>query len=147
MVKLKLPPLAVMLVFGSLMYVLAVVLPVGEFHFFGRIWLLYTLLVAAFVIALLALVSGRSGTTVDPSKSGRLVVKGIYGYSRNPIYLAMLLCLLAWGLWLGNVFNTLVAAFFVSYMNRFQIVPEERALARNFGREYQQYCSQVRRWF
>jgi protein-S-isoprenylcysteine O-methyltransferase Ste14 len=76
-----------------------------------------------------------------------LEVKGIYGYSRNPMYLAMLLCLLAWGLWLGNVFNTLVAAFFVSYMNRFQIVPEERALTRVFGREYQLYCSQVRRWF
>jgi len=35
---------------------------------------------------------------------------------------------------------------FVMYMNRFQIGPEERALARLFGSEFTQYCSQVRRW-
>lgn len=140
-----------MLFFGTLMYFLHLVLPVGEFYFFGRVGLVCFLLVLAFVIGVLALVDFvRAGTSVDPrkpSKSSRLVVKGIYNYSRNPMYLALLLCLLAWGLWLGNVFNSILAALFVSYMNRFQIVPEERELAKLYGREYRQYCSLVRRWF
>jgi protein-S-isoprenylcysteine O-methyltransferase Ste14 len=63
------------------------------------------------------------------------------------MYLALLLILLAWGLWLGNAFNTLLAAGFVGYMNRFQIIPEEEALTAMFGKRYQQYCKQVRRWF
>jgi protein-S-isoprenylcysteine O-methyltransferase Ste14 len=63
------------------------------------------------------------------------------------MYLAILLVLLAWGLWLGNAFNTLLAAGFVGYMNKFQIRPEEEALATIFGKEFQQYCTQVRRWF
>lgn len=63
------------------------------------------------------------------------------------MYLALLLVLVAWGLWLGNAFNTIVAAGFVSYMNVFQIIPEEKILHQVFGKEYQQYCVFVRRWF
>jgi protein-S-isoprenylcysteine O-methyltransferase Ste14 len=55
--------------------------------------------------------------------------------------------LLAFGLWLGNVFNTLLAAGFVSYMNAYQIIPEEEALVKLYGKDYQQYCIKVRRWF
>lgn len=39
------------------------------------------------------------------------------------MYLALLLLLLSWGLYLGNAFNTLLAAGFVYYMNTFQIMP------------------------
>ena len=62
------------------------------------------------------------------------------------MYLALLLFLLAFSLWLGNAFNILLAAGFVSYMNRFQISPEERALAASFGEPYKAYLKQVRRW-
>jgi protein-S-isoprenylcysteine O-methyltransferase Ste14 len=63
------------------------------------------------------------------------------------MYLAMLLLLLAFGVKLGNAFNTLVAAGFVAYMNRFQIVPEERILLDKFGRSFKEYCTLTRRWF
>ena len=84
---------------------------------------------------------------MNPSKATSLVTGGIYNYSRNPMYLALLLILLAWGLWLGNAFNILLAAGFVGYMNKFQIIPEETALASKFGKTYHQYCILVRRWF
>ena len=58
-----------------------------------------------------------------------------------------LLVLLAFGLTLGNAFNTLVAAGFVSYMNKFQIKPEEEVLEKKFGKEYSIYCKLTRRWF
>lgn len=89
-------------------------------------------------------------TTIDPSKPSKtvkLVTNGVYAFTRNPMYLAMLLLLLGWGgLWLGNAFNTLLAAGFVGYMNRFQIMPEEETLERIFGSSYRSYCLSVRRW-
>ena len=149
--KLKIPPALVFLIFGLLMYLLAKWLPVGYFDFFGRIYLMVLLLVLAVIVALTALFQFfKSKTTIDPTspgKASKLVMDGIYKFSRNPMYLALLLLLIAWGLWLGNAFNTLLAAGFVGYMNRFQIVPEEEMLLQIFGKVYQQYSVKVRRWF
>ena len=149
--KLKLPPAVIVLVFAGLMYVLAKFLPFGYFDFFGRRYLMIALLLLAIGIGLLALLQFFSSkTTIDPtvpSKATKLVTRGLFKFSRNPMYLALLLLLLAWGIWLGNAFNTILAAGFVTYMNRFQIMPEEEALNTLFGKEYQQYLSKVRRWF
>ncbi len=149
--KLKIPPAFVVLSFGLLMFLLARFLPVGSFDFFGREYLIKVLLGAAIGIAVVSMVQFyRAKTTIDPltpSKASQLVINGIYQYSRNPIYLALLLILLAWGLWLENAFNTILAAGFVYYMNAFQIIPEEQALTQIFGKEYTRYCTQVRRWF
>ncbi|MEB8329413.1 isoprenylcysteine carboxylmethyltransferase family protein [Flavobacteriaceae bacterium KMM 6897] len=149
--KLKLPPAVIFVFFGGFMYVLDLLLPVGEFDFFGRFWLIRILLVLAITVGCLSLFQFiRAKTTIDPltpSKSSRLVTQGVYRISRNPMYFALLLLLLAFGLWLGNVFNTLLAAGFVSYMNAFQIIPEEEVLVKLYGKEYQQYCIKVRRWF
>ncbi len=149
--KLKVPPIFVFLVFGLLMYLLAAFLPVGYFDFFGRRYLMIVLLTIAGCIGAIALFQFfKSKTTVDPvnpSKASKLVSSGIYQYSRNPMYLGLLLLLLAWGLHLGNAFNIVLAAGFVAYMNRFQIVPEEETLSKLFGKEYAQYCTLVRRWF
>lgn len=149
--KLRIPPQMVAFIFGTAMYILARLLPFGHFDFFGRRYLIYILAAMAIVLAALAKWQFRKfNTTSDPttpSKATTLVTDGIYDYSRNPMYLALLLILLAWGLWLGNAFNTLLAAGFVGYMNKFQIIPEENALASNFGKSYQQYCNLVRRWF
>lgn len=109
------------------------------------------LLCVASIIATIALIQFfTSRTSIDPAnpeKSSKLVTTGIYQYSRNPMYLALLMILLAWGLYLGNAFNTLTAAGFVYYMNAFQIIPEEKHLQKKFGGAYKQYCSLVRRWF
>jgi len=149
--KLKIPPLIIALIFGLFMYLLAIFLPVGYFDFFGRNYLMYLLLFLAFLVGIVSLFQFlRSSTSVDPrmpSKVSTLVTSGLYQYSRNPMYLALLLLLLGWGLYLGNAFNTLLAAGFVYYMNAFQIIPEEEVLRDKFGKEYQKYCVMVRRWF
>ncbi|MFC4097055.1 methyltransferase family protein [Euzebyella saccharophila] len=149
--QLKVPPVIVFLFFSALMFLLAKVLPVGYFDFFGRTYLMIGLLVMASIVVIWALFQFYSRKTTvdprDPSKTTTLVDSGVYAYSRNPMYLAMLMVLLAFGLWLGNAFNTLLAAGFVGYMNRFQIEPEERSLESIFGKEYRQYCLKVRRWF
>ena len=88
-------------------------------------------------------------TTVDPRHPDAarvLVTGGIYRYTRNPMYVGIVLILLAWVVFLGNVLSLLMVALFVLYLNRFQIIPEERALAQHFGDQFLQYQSQVRRW-
>lgn len=149
--ELKLPPAFVFLIFGLGMYLVAKFLPFGFFDFFGRTVLFKVFLVLAFLVMIAALIQFyRAKTTVDPTKpanTSQLVTNGVFTFSRNPMYLAMLLVLLAIGVALGNAFNTLLAAGFVAYMNRFQIIPEERFLLEKFGREFKEYCTLTRRWF
>jgi protein-S-isoprenylcysteine O-methyltransferase Ste14 len=149
--KLKVPPVLVFAFFALLMYVLAKFLPVGSFDFFGRLYLMYFFIGVAFFVGTMALLQFRNSNTtvnpVTPSSASKLVTSGLYQYSRNPMYLAILLGLLALMLYFANVFNLLLAAGFVKYMNKFQIMPEEEALLKLFGKEYTQYCTLVRRWF
>ncbi|MDC7706026.1 methyltransferase family protein [Vogesella indigofera] len=113
-------------------------------------WPLWLLLVLAVLLdgsAVLAFV--RQHTTVNPLRpqnSSALVVSGFYRLSRNPMYLGMLCLLLAWVWWLQQWPALLGPLLFVLWLNRFQIAPEERALAARFGEEYAAYCRRVRRW-
>ena len=149
--KLKLPPALIFMLFGGLMYLLSKGLPVGQFDFLGRNALQWICAGLGGAIGFLAVIQFlRAGTSLDPKhpeKSTVLVVKGVYNFSRNPMYLGLLLLLLSWGLHLGNAFNTIVAALFVAFMNRFQIVAEEAVLEKKYGAAYRSYCALVRRWF
>jgi len=150
-IKLKLPPALVFILFGGFMFLLAKGLPFGQFDFFGRNALKWICSAVGGMVGFLAVIQFlRAGTTLDPQhleKGTELVVKGVYNFSRNPMYLGLLLFLLAWGLHLGNAFNTILAALFVAYMNRFQISAEEEALEKKYGAAYRTYCTLVRRWF
>ena len=126
--ELKLPPALLLLLFGFAMYILATFLPFGFFDFFGRLLFFKIMLGFGGLVGLLSLFQ-------------------FYRFTRNPMYLALLISLLALGVVLGNAFNTLIAAAFVEYMNRFQIIPEERILLNKFGRSYKEYCTLTRRWF
>jgi protein-S-isoprenylcysteine O-methyltransferase Ste14 len=92
----------------------------------------------------------RAGTTVDPTRPERasaLVTTGIYRATRNPMYVGMLLVLVAWGAFLLNAAALLLGpAAFALYLNRRQIPAEERALAAAFGQAYADYARRVRRW-
>ena len=91
----------------------------------------------------------RAKTTVNPLKpenSKVLVVAGLYKFTRNPMYLGMLLLLFGWTFWLGNPVGLCLPFIFVWYITKFQIKPEELALVDIFGDQYVQYKQQVRRW-
>jgi len=91
----------------------------------------------------------QARTTADPTKPGSassLVVSGVYRFSRNPIYLGMTFVLLGWAVFFMNALAFALVPVFVAYINRFQIVPEERALSAIFGTEYASYQARVRRW-
>jgi protein-S-isoprenylcysteine O-methyltransferase Ste14 len=91
----------------------------------------------------------QAKTTVNPLKPASasvLVTSGIYRVTRNPMYLGFALVLAAWAVFLASPFALLGVAAFVLYINRFQILPEERALRRLFGDDLDKYCARVRRW-
>lgn len=144
------PPPVVVAIVGLLMWA------VNETLVFGNIKseLQQPIALALLVIGLLlmAIAVGyfiAARTTINPlrpSRASSLVTTGLFAISRNPIYLGDLLILAALAVWFGNVLNVALLALFVCYINRFQIIPEERALAQRFGEAYHTYCSRVRRW-
>jgi len=88
-------------------------------------------------------------TTVNPqspSQATTLVTDGIYSITRNPMYVGMLLILMAFVVWLGAPSASLAAGAFFLSIDRFQIRAEERFLGRNFGKNYEDYKKRVPRW-
>jgi protein-S-isoprenylcysteine O-methyltransferase Ste14 len=75
-----------------------------------------------------------------------LVITGPFRYTRNPMYLGMLLFLLGVAI-LANIYLALIfpAVFFL--MANFWYIPfEETRLRQNLGEKYADYCRQTRRW-
>lgn len=83
---------------------------------------------------------------IKPMTTSSLVTGGAFRFTRNPMYLSLLLYLIAWAVYLSNVWALLLVPMFVLYINEFQIKPEERALSSLFGPEYAAYKEMVRRW-
>jgi len=148
--ELKVPPLALGLLAALLMWLADRILPWMKLQLAWAGPIAGILLAAGVTVALAGVVSFRlAGTTVNPLRPGsasQLVHSGIYRATRNPMYLGMLLGLLAWALWLQHPVSLMLAPVFVLYMTRFQILPEERALTSLFGQEFEDYASRVRRW-
>lgn len=115
-----------------------------------RLWLLAVLVVTGLAFDLLGLLAfRRSRTTVNPLRPERttaMVTDGVYGVTRNPMYLGMLILLVAWAVHLSALPTFLGPVLFALYITRFQIAPEERVLARTFGPAYDAYAARVRRW-
>jgi len=62
------------------------------------------------------------------------------------MYVGLALQLLAWASYLANPLAMVGVPALVLYLTRFQIIPEERILARLFGAAYGAYRARVRRW-
>jgi len=89
-------------------------------------------------------------TTVDPHKpetATALVTSGVYGWTRNPMYLGLSILLLGWAIELGTLTPLLGPVFFILLIQQVQILPEEHALHARFGQDYARYCDRVHRWF
>ncbi len=150
--ELKVPPVLLFALVAGAMYGLARGLPMWTLALPGRAAAAVAAALAAAGVAIaLAGVAEfrRSRTTVHPqhpAKASVVVTRGIYCWTRNPMYLGLLLALLGWAIFLANLAALAGLPAFVAWMNRFQIGPEERALAQKFGPEYTSYCGCVRRW-
>lgn len=91
----------------------------------------------------------KAKTTIDPVRieaASSVVTGGIFAYTRNPMYVGFTALLLAWAWYLAVPWTLFGPMFFVLFITRFQIVPEERSLSAKFGLAYDDYRKRVRRW-
>jgi len=148
--ELRVPPLALLLIAGVLMGLIALSTPPLPWSQTVRVVSGAAIASIGILIAISGVVAfRRARTTVNPMRpdgASSLVASGIYQYTRNPMYLGMLLVLIGWAAYLARPWALVVLPVFVIYMNRFQIGPEERVLAGIFGAEFDLYRNRVRRW-
>ena len=146
--KTKVPPPIITLMFIFINYSLTYLdapleIPLGNF-------VSLFLLIAGFLIIMRAgILFARSKTIIsplEPYKSTFFVSNDIYKYTRNPMYLGLLIIYLSTIILFQNFLGFLLIPAFILYINYFQIIPEENALKDLFGPEYDLYLDKVRRW-
>ena len=139
--------------------ILALVLVVFNYFSFKKIDLIH--LPNQYLISIIILLIGglilinpifkfiKSKTTINPikfKKVNKLITSGIYKYSRNPMYLGLLMIVISTSIFYLNIFSIITPILFVCWINRFQIKREEIFLTDKFGKEYLLYMNKTRRW-
>ena len=149
MLKLKIPPAVVFLICIGMMWALDQQIPEWFVIDLGK-WVPRGILALGVMVGLVGVFQfARSSTSVDPhhpEKASVLVTSGVFQFSRNPMYLAMLLILVGGFIKFGEPAGLIVLIFYVGYMNRFQIQPEEEMMQEKFGEAFSVYKKSVRRW-
>ena len=86
------------------------------------------------------------GTPLPLDAPRKLVKRGLYRYSRNPMYVGVLTMIFGWAVLYQSpavaVYGLAVALCFYSFVVFF----EEPILSKRFGADYEQYCTEVPRW-
>ncbi len=146
--KNKIPPPIITLICALLIYLSKPFFPELIFNYFNQISLFF--LISGFIIILISFLRfKKEKTTIDPikiEKASSLVTNGIFKYSRNPMYLGMLLILISVSIKFNFYGGLLVVGSFVYFITYFQILPEEKAMLKLFGKDFINYKNKTRRW-
>ena len=144
----KIPPPIVAFICGLAIYLSKSFF--NQFYNFNNNIISLFLVILGLAIFLSAIKSfRRQKTTVNPLKprqASSLVTSGIFKFSRNPMYLGMLIILLAVSFKFNLIGGMLTSLFFYIFITRFQILPEEAAMNELFGNEFIVYSNKTRRW-
>ena len=146
--KNKIPPPIVTLFFGLCIYFLQELFPEFNLEYFTI--LSYVSYFAGLSILILAvLLFRKQNTTVNPIKidnASSLVTSGVFKFSRNPMYLGMVMILFGLALMFNLVGGIFFVLLFMIYITKFQIRPEEEVMERLFGEDFIKYKHKVRMW-
>jgi protein-S-isoprenylcysteine O-methyltransferase Ste14 len=107
------------------------------------------LIIAGIASAVSAALLFRSvGTDLNPTSAtnAKLVVSGPFRFTRNPMYLGLVLFTLGIAFWVGAWPMLLVPVAIFATVNWSHIPFEEAKMRRQFGAEFDAYCGKVRRW-
>ena len=147
--KNKIPPPVVTLICALLIYLSKPLFPELTFNYSNQLCLFF--LISGFSIILISFQAfKKEKTTINPikiEKASSLVTSGIFKYSRNPMYLGMVLILISTAIKFSLYGGLLVIGFFVYFITIFQILPEEKAMQKLFGEDFTNYKNKTRRWF
>ncbi len=86
------------------------------------------------------------GTPAPIDAPKRLVVRGLYRHTRNPMYLGVVTVILGWAVLFRSLGVLVYALAVITCFHLFVVLYEEPHLRREFGREYERYRSRVPRW-
>ena len=144
----KIPPPIVTLISGLAIYFSRNFFPAHHGVILDFLSLLF--LISGIILIRTAFVSFKNHqTTINPinlTKTSSLVNTGIFKYTRNPMYLGMVFILLSIALKFNLYGGLIVLLLFFSFITKFQIIPEEKAMEKLFGKEYKNYKKTTRRW-
>ena len=144
----KIPPPIITLICGLGIYFSRPLFP--KYNFISVNIIAASFLLLGIIMLITAVLSfKRQSTTVSPlqpEKVSYLVVSGIFKYSRNPMYLGMLLILISMTIKFNFVGGILIIFAFITFITKFQIIPEETALEKLFGKEFTLYKKKTKRW-
>jgi len=103
--------------------------------------------IGAYFAARSLIIFHKAQTTTTPGESSKkLVTWGPYRFSRNPMYVSLILAYIGEAGFLTQAWPLLVLPLMLVYVNRIVIPLEEEVLQRDYNDEYTNYCSKVRRW-
>jgi protein-S-isoprenylcysteine O-methyltransferase Ste14 len=150
MLKLKIPPPVYMLIFAISMWLMNQYIPLIE-------WVRPPWNQAGFIIMGLAFFTDLSSlflffkkhtslNPIHPERASILVTGGMYRFSRNPMYLGLLILLSGWAVYLGSISPIFLLPLFIWVITHEQIQAEEQILEEKFGPAYLTYKQRVRRW-
>ena len=144
----KIPPPLVFLIVLLATYGMHYFWPIGigsvsVFKYIGM-----AVVVLGIVIIIIASISFKqTETNIEPWKpTTKIITAGIYGYSRNPIYLALCLVQMGMGIFLNSLWVLIGVIITAILLYHIAIIKEELYLETKFGEEYVQYRIKVRRW-
>ena len=146
--KKKIPPPILALLMIGLVYLSSLLIGSVSFDYQASLSVLLVIVGLSCALPSFRLFA-RNKTTISPftpSETSVLITEGMYRYSRNPMYLGLLLLIIAATIWFGTWFGIIISLFFILLINILQIIPEEEALLQIFGEEYLEYKKKVRRW-
>jgi len=111
-------------------------------------WLGWFLLTVPFAITVLAAIAfHRHNTPVNPlGKVTTVVTAGPFRYSRNPMYVTLMLVYIGGILAFHLIWSAVLIVPVFLVLQYGVIVPEEKHLQALFGEQYSDYCRRVRRW-
>jgi protein-S-isoprenylcysteine O-methyltransferase Ste14 len=148
--ELKVPPPLIALAVALAMWGVSRFTPLIHLPTLARVLTAVAVALAGGAISFAGLLAFRSAkTTVNPMKpesATALVSSGVCRFTRNPMYVGLLLVLIGWAIFLSSAWALFGPLSFIVYIGRFQSTPEERVLAGMFGAEYAEYQTRVRRW-
>ncbi len=148
--ELRIPPVVVFGVFALVMWLIATRFPVFDVIIPFRLALTVFLMGTAIITGTYSFyLLNQVKITVHPNnstKSSQLVTTGPFKHTRNPMYLALSLILISWGIFLSDLLALMLMPAYYAYMTRLQIIPEERELCAGFGEDYKDYADRTPRW-
>ena len=135
-------------------YLLVISYVVGEFIIpkYPMIYLLNMIGIIGLIVSPIFFFSGFNlfksykENPVPTSDTNRLIKTGIFAYTRNPIYLALVLFQFSMFLVFENVMYILSSLGLFIWLNNYVIKEEEEYLKNKFGDEFVSYCGAVKRW-